>query len=308
MTVNELGSASITCVADLERHQKAVNVVRFSPSGDILATGDDESVIILWKHKEHFDLPPLPGDENQNKEQWNSWKVLRGHLGDIYDLSWSPDSNYIVSGSIDNSSIIWDVQKGKNTNILKDYKGFVQGVTWDPCNQYVATLSADRQCRLIDLTTMKIIQRVNKAKLPTPIGHSLDGKILRLFHDDTLKSFFRRLTFSIDGSLIIAPSGIIENIESNERLTNATIIFSRYNLKEPIMILPTLNEITIAVRCCPVYFELKDDGPASIISLPYRLIFAVATNKSVIIYDTQQTSPIAIISNIHYKGLTDVAW
>lgn len=308
LTVNELGVASITCVADFDRNTKAVNVVRFSPSGEILATGDDESTIILWKQKEDSIIPILSGDENQNKEQWISWKSLRGHLEDIYDLSWSPDSNFIVSGSVDNTAIIWDVQKGRQISILSDYKGFVQGVTWDPCNQYIATLSTDRQCRLIDLTTMKTINRVHKAKLPTPIGHSLENKTVRLFHDDTLKSFFRRLTFSIDGSLIIAPSGIIEYQESTERPTNATIVFSRHNLKEPIMVLPSLDESTIAVRCCPVYFELRNDGPISMLALPYRLVFAVATQKSVIIYDTQQISPIAVISNIHYTRLTDVAW
>lgn len=47
-----------------------------------------------------------------NKENWNVVKVLRGHLEDIYDLSWSHDSCYIVTGSVDNSAIIWDVQKG----------------------------------------------------------------------------------------------------------------------------------------------------------------------------------------------------
>jgi len=42
--------------------------------------------------------------------------------------------------------------------------------------------------------------------------------------------------------------------------------------------------------------------------LPYRMIFAVATDHSVIIYDTQQISPIAVISNIHYTRLTDISW
>lgn len=74
------------------------------------------------------------------------------------------------------------------------------------------------------------------------------------------------------------------------------------------MILPTLSEYTIAVRCCPVYFELQQNGPISMITLPYRMIFAVATQHSVSIYDTQQTFPIAIISNIHYGRLNDVSW
>ena len=42
--------------------------------------------------------------------------------------------------------------------------------------------------------------------------------------------------------------------------------------------------------------------------LPYRIVFAVATDNSVMIYDTQQISPIAVVSNIHYTRLTDITW
>jgi WD40 repeat protein len=60
-------------------------------------------------------------------------------------LSWSPDSNLLVSGSLDNSVILWNVQKGKKISMLTDYiKGFPQGVTWDPTNKYIATISSDR--------------------------------------------------------------------------------------------------------------------------------------------------------------------
>ena len=31
------------------RHQRAVNIVRWSPDGQLLASGDDESIIIIWK-------------------------------------------------------------------------------------------------------------------------------------------------------------------------------------------------------------------------------------------------------------------
>lgn len=50
---------------------------------------------------------------SKNKENWSLVKLLRGHLEDIYDLCWSPDSSGIISGSIDNSAIVWDVQKGE---------------------------------------------------------------------------------------------------------------------------------------------------------------------------------------------------
>ncbi|XP_015113309.1 chromatin assembly factor 1 subunit B [Diachasma alloeum] len=312
LRVNELGAASVSCVTDLDRHQKAVNVVRFSPSGEVLATGDDESAIILWRQKEDSattaELPSSDDGNFQNKEQWAVWKVLRGHLEDIYDISWSPDSSFMVSGSVDNSAIVWDVQKGRSISILQDYKGFVQGVSWDPLNQFISTLSTDRHCRLIDIKAMKTVQRVHKAVIPTPPGHPLEGQTVRLFHDDTFKSFFRRLTFTVDGSLIVAPSGIIEPQDSSQRASNATVVFSRHSLKEPILILPSMDESTIAVRCCPVYFQLREEGPAALFALPYRMIFAVATQKSVLIYDTQQIAPVAVVSNIHYTRLTDVAW
>ena len=37
----------------------------------------------------------------------------RGHLEDVYDLCWSSDSNCIITGSVDNTAIVWDVQKGE---------------------------------------------------------------------------------------------------------------------------------------------------------------------------------------------------
>lgn len=51
----------------------------------------------------------------------------------------------LASASLDNSVILWNVQKGKKHAMLSDYvKGFPQGVTWDPTNKYVATISSDR--------------------------------------------------------------------------------------------------------------------------------------------------------------------
>lgn len=40
----------------------------------------------------------------------------------------------------------------------------------------------------------------------------------------------------------------------------------------------------------------------------YRYVFAVGTKKSVLFYDTQQLSPFAHVSQIHYMSISDIAW
>jgi chromatin assembly factor 1 subunit B len=46
----------------------------------------------------------------------------------------------------------------------------------------------------------------------------------------------------------------------------------------------------------------------SMIGLPYRMVFAVATQDSVWIYDTQQGGPLCCFSNMHYASFTDLSW
>jgi hypothetical protein len=48
--------------------------------------------------------------------------------------------------------------------------------------------------------------------------------------------------------------------------------------------------------------------PAPLFSLPYRVVFAVATMSRVLVYDTEQRAPIACISNIHCAQITDLTW
>ena len=308
------GTTLVEIASDLVRHQKAVNVVRFSPCGEFLASGDDESSIIIWKKRQETDAPELggPGDnEVANKESWAVVKILRGHLEDVYDLCWSPDSSSIISGSVDNTAIVWDVQRGTKT-ILDDHKGFVQGVAWDPKNEILATLSSDRKLRVFQHASKKLLARVGKAPLPVPKDHDLHGKKVNLFHDDTIQTFFRRLTFSPDGELIIVPSGVIEPQEQGKKHTSTTLVFSRRLLNRPVCYLPSLDQYSVCVKCCPVLFELRNIDPStkpeSMFSLPYRVIFAVATASAVVLYDTQQPMPFGYVSNLHYTRLTDLAW
>ena len=49
-------------------------------------------------------------------------------------------------------------------------------------------------------------------------------------------------------------------------------------------------------------------GSSSILALPYRMIIAVATLDSVLVYDTSAALPVAVLSGFHCEKITDVAW
>jgi chromatin assembly factor 1 subunit B len=229
------GVARLDLAADLTRHQRAVNCVRWSPSGEFLASCDDESAIFIWRQKPESETVNIcDRDEmsDADKETWLIQKTLRGHMEDVYDLSWSYDSQFLLSGSVDNTAIVWDVTKGKSQTIIKEHKGFVQGVAWDPLNKYLATLCTDRFLRIFDAQSRKNVQRNNKSKLPVPKSSHLYDQSVRLFHDDTLQTFFRRLCFSPEGSLIVVPSGVADVEGSSSKPVNTTYIYTRCSLKE----------------------------------------------------------------------------
>jgi len=197
-------------------------------------------------------------------------------------------------------------------------------------------------------------------------------KSMYLFHNEALLSFFRRLSFSTDGSLLLAPAGQYKSGMSNghehaskgEELSNTVFVYTRAGLNKcvpiepcsyrpPVAHLPGHKKPSIAVRFSPIYYKLRTGPPkatenltidtsldgmipalpppvveadpitdemkespgengnssgTAMFSLPYRMVYAIATQDSVLIYDTQQHTPLCAISNLHYATFTDLTW
>lgn len=83
--------------------------------------------------------------------------------------------------------------------------------------------------RVFNTKNYKIVSKTYKSKLA--VGSETEEKNVRLFHDDTFKSFYRRMAFSPDGEILVVPSGVME-IDGEAGVTHCTYVFSRTNFSK----------------------------------------------------------------------------
>lgn len=320
---------SVQYVTTLSRHVKQVNCVRFSPDGKYLASAGDGGLVILWKQSTSQSAPrsALFGAESEEEdetgegitENWTPAQHFRSSdMEDVYDLAWSPDSRFVLFGLSDHSIQIWDVTSGQRVKSAKDHSHFVQGVAWDPLGVFIATQSSDRSVKVwraatkvngtVNLTSFGKISRAPLSLFGPQSDPQLKEKQHSLFFDETLVSFFRRLAFSPDGSLLFMPTGLVPKMEGRGR--HAFYVATRGQLASGLPGLVTDGSMRgiIAVRPHPRLFHLRPTGQAPLFALPYRIVYATASQDSVCVYDTTQSHPIASFSNLHYGTLTDLAW
>ena len=68
---------SVKFIANLKRHVKSVNVIRWSYDGMLLASAGDEGAILLWNENEIKNQRTLDSDDYENIENWFAFKTLR---------------------------------------------------------------------------------------------------------------------------------------------------------------------------------------------------------------------------------------
>ena len=267
-------------------HERSVNVVRFSPCKKFIASGSDDTCIVVWEKKKK----PVFG-EDRCELGWGSKRVLRGHLREIHDLCWSSNGKYVASGSLDGSVIIFDVEKAKLLQRLESNKP-VHGVAWS--DTYLAALSTDRCLRIYE----------QGKKNGFYIKHCIkEHESARLFQDEASSSaYFRRLAFSPNSTFLLTSAGIARGVP-------AVHCFLFQHHQHPSVSYPvnlTSNTAALAIRFCPVVFQSQNAEVLN--NLGSRYVWAVACKDSVIIYNSDQSSPVGAVTNPHYSSISDVAW
>ncbi|CAN0182978.1 unnamed protein product, partial [Ectocarpus sp. 12 AP-2014] len=136
-----------------------------------------------------------------------------------------------------------------------------------------------------------------------------------LFVDETVTSFFRRLSWSPDGAFLITPTA--QHWDAATRQTQfCTHLFTRGQFAKPAICLLGLTKPSVAVRCNPRLFTLKGCGDntrseaveEAMCDLPYRAVFAVVSLDAVVVYDTEHATPLMVANGLHLSALTDACW
>ena len=270
-------------------------------------------------------------------------RSISDHQHYVQGIAWDPLQMYLATQSSDRHMHVYELQQGKttvSTQLLSRHtrsemrcRAVSEAL---PSSQTAPASNAPLQDSSVTIPPIK-------APKPTPVASSAQpDQVQKLYGDDRCTSFFRRLDFSPDGALLATPAGLFpsssdEHEKATTASTSATYIYGRANFSRantPIAALPGHKSTVVVVRFSPILYGLRPTSlntergdplhvagkdhdksmstsasvPVSVIGLPYRMVYAVATQESVWIYDTQQAGPLCCFSNLHYASFTDLTW
>ena len=158
----------------LSHHAAGVRCVAFSPSGDLLASAEDEVGVYLWQ---------VPGGENLRTIHprtrtvtglafspdgrqlvsagtggrllwlWDTAtgspvQKLAGHTAGVFDVSFSPDGGLLASGGSDQTVRLWALPPSAGARTLTGHTGTVRSVAFSADGSLLASGGSDQTVRL----------------------------------------------------------------------------------------------------------------------------------------------------------------
>eukprot|EP00794_Sanderia_malayensis_P017624 gene17624-19378_t len=141
---------------------QGLNTIEFSDDSSMVAAGFDDSAIRIWSLtprelrtlKTTFELSRIDKEADDvferimNDRSATEQRVLYGHNGPVYGLSFNQDNSFLVSSSEDGTIRLWSLHTFTNLVVYKGHNFPVWDVKFCPKGYYFASTSHDKTIRL----------------------------------------------------------------------------------------------------------------------------------------------------------------
>jgi WD40 repeat protein len=175
-------------------HGISVNCLAYSPNGQLLASGGNDSFVKVWSVAN-------PGAEPI---------ALAGHTGPVSAVAFRKDSQHLASASADQLVKLWRVEgnTGKEIQTFRGHKDWVASVAFNRDGFYLVSGGVDRLIKVWEITSREAPLLAEHTAEVTTVAVSPDGKqITSGSVDNTIKVWDRATGVEL-GSLTAHTGGV----------------------------------------------------------------------------------------------------
>ncbi|MBD1848118.1 hypothetical protein H6F89_33135 [Cyanobacteria bacterium FACHB-63] len=126
------------CLSILEGHTSGVQCVRYSPDGQWLASSCRDGSIRLWSSDCSHPRSSKPNIVT------SSVKLLQGHTDWVWNIAFSPDSQWLASASLDGTLRLWNIQDQQPIYVLERCTHNVFGLAISADGQLLVSTGEDQ--------------------------------------------------------------------------------------------------------------------------------------------------------------------
>ncbi|GJQ14490.1 hypothetical protein GpartN1_g6281.t1 [Galdieria partita] len=276
--------------ASLSYHSRSVNMVRWSPQGQFLASAGDDFLVFIYHKEEGKGYSPFGSKEPTPLENWRGRK-LSGHSNDVLGVAWSPCGELLASCSVDNTIIVWNVRSDTIVTRLQGHESFVKGLSFDPTGRFLASHGEDLAVLIWKTSDWRV-----------------EKEIREIFKESRTveyqKSLFYRLDWSPCGRELVCSNCLAVH---HDKRAHAAVLFRREcNFDKPEYF--KTSAPVFCVRYSQRMYKSKKDEQVTIGNEAYTAIAMGTASGTLVVWVSKSSKALLVLKNACEGPIFDLGW